>query len=516
MTDIEESKPVSNVVIKDEKRIVSAHTYVLLAGYCIIFLGTLATLAVKLLGLGTAALTIADIVVYGLISLAIMVLAHIIARKGGTASYLPFLISALTVFSFASFQAGVTSAPELFCLFFINILMATLYFDYRVIISTTLLVFIIQSFLLWYFPELRPENIATVLATRYLIYIWAAIAAVYVASAGKKFLTTAHHEEAIANQRYNQMRQSAQSIQTTSHTIYDYMQEINRAMDTLKQSFEQINSGIQEIAASAQSQANDSEKTYITVHDAKENLIQTNQHLNELNELVAGLTQAVNNGSHSMEEQLLNMQETVQANQEVVAAVESFSQHINYIGNILETINSIAEQTNLLALNAAIEAARAGENGRGFAVVAEEIRKLAAQSADATSDISAIIEQIKVSTADMIAKIEVSNKQFSHQQELAAHANKQFVEIGSSNEAVAGTIAEFINFIAQMNTTINQVIEMIQQNSATAEQLAASTQEIQAATDDQKQELDKVAATVNKVMQITADLNDQGHQLLAE
>ena len=85
--------------------------------------------------------------------------------------------------------------------------------------------------------------------------------------------------------------------------------------------------------------------------------------------------------------------------------VASLSQAADRIGNVIEMINAIAAQTNLLALNATIEAARAGEAGKGFAVVAAEVKSLAGQTANATSEISAQIAEVQSSTRTSVIAI---------------------------------------------------------------------------------------------------------------
>ncbi|MEU8612160.1 methyl-accepting chemotaxis protein, partial [Actinoplanes sp. NPDC048791] len=89
---------------------------------------------------------------------------------------------------------------------------------------------------------------------------------------------------------------------------------------------------------------------------------------------------------------------------ETVGSLRTASEQIR---TAVDLINSVASQTRLLALNATIEAARAGDAGRGFAVVAGEVKNLANETSESSSEILGQVNTVQQAAADAVGVLEV-------------------------------------------------------------------------------------------------------------
>jgi methyl-accepting chemotaxis protein len=153
---------------------------------------------------------------------------------------------------------------------------------------------------------------------------------------------------------------------------------------------------------------------------------------------------------------------------QAVAAMGGIEQSSQQIGQIIGVIDEIAFQTNLLALNAGVEAARAGDAGRGFAVVASEVRALAQRSAQAAKEIKTLIA---ASAQQVGAGVRLVGETGQALDRIVA----QVIEITTAVSDIAASAQEQATGLHEVNTAINQMDQVTQQNAAMVEQSTAAS-----------------------------------------
>lgn len=204
----------------------------------------------------------------------------------------------------------------------------------------------------------------------------------------------------------NSMTQSVDSqIDKTSQNIKTIMEFSNKHKDGME-SYIQMVKGAME--------------TTENLKDASKKTKENAQNVSAKANLSLGFSQKEQEAVQANIEKMLTLRQKIQIIAELILEL---SEHTQQIGETIGIVEDIAEQTNMLALNAAVEAARAGENGKGFSVVASEIRKLADESKQATTKITALIKDIQQATNSTVMATEEGSKEIESGVKIADSIN---------------------------------------------------------------------------------------------
>lgn len=234
---------------------------------------------------------------------------------------------------------------------------------------------------------------------------------------------------------------------------------LGRAVNDAKSSVSNVISGSEEIRVGAESMAQASSQRAGTLQEIT----------GSLQEVTSTAAENARKSSEAYTQAMATDETSQRAAEQMgllTKSIRGIKESADETAHVVRSIDEIAFQTNLLALNAAVEAARAGEAGRGFAVVADEVRALAARSADAAQRTATIIDASIERTAEGVSLSVAMLEEFEQIRASVREVQSVMREITQASELQADHVGE-------VNTAIESMAHGTQQDAATTEETAS-------------------------------------------
>ena len=293
----------------------------------------------------------------------------------------------------------------------------------------------------------------------------------------------------------DQIGSLARAMQQMQSGLRSIIGTVAHNANSLTASALSMSSATDKIHRRVDQQAQQTQQTATAMQEMSASIAEVSRHAQSAAEAARSAAQTAHEGDTIVKQMLGSMHSIATAVNDTSSAVGLLGEDSRRISQIVTVIDEIARKTNLLALNAAIEAARAGEQGRGFAVVAGEVRRLAESTAQATGEISAMIQGIQDRTRTAIASMASGNL---------------IVEQGVVTTNQTGEALErIIGMTERVDRMIAQIAIAASQQAASADQSSSSLDSIHTLSHENLSEMATTTAGIEGLRATASALEHQ-------
>ncbi len=295
-----------------------------------------------------------------------------------------------------------------------------------------------------------------------------------------KGLVEGHLEQAPLNLRgEREIKELGAAIDQLGEVLRNQAKTVKAVANKVLQSSTQVMSATNQLTTAVTKEASAIAETTSTIEEIKQTGMTARQTAHQIVEIAEKSVTISGEGLDAVGSSVDEIR-VIREQVEVVArGVEELRSQVGEVGDIITTVNDIAEQSNLLAVNASIEAAKAGKSGRGFAVVAQEVKNLAAQSKQATTQVRNTLGSIQqaiegvFSTAQAArARTEAGVQKIEHTGSVISRLGEDIAKTAEGAKRIAVSFNEQVIGLEQVSQAMTSI------NTASAENLT-STKEVE-------------------------------------
>jgi len=285
------------------------------------------------------------------------------------------------------------------------------------------------------------------------------------------------------------------AIAEQAQRLMGMSQNLAVTINGVNQSTLQINSAMNQISRGTVAQNEQVSQTHDALGSLLKNIDEVSNEATKGSAAAEEAARATHSGTEAVEKTLASMQAIKQSVTETARTVQGLGEHSQKIDIIIKLIGGIAYQIKLLGINAAIEAAHAGQYGAGFLVVAGEIRSLAERTAQATREITDLVDSVQSQVREVQKVMGSGLDKVAQGATLAEQAGNVLKEIRNAVEANLQRLKAINTAMNEMQSFSHQVGGVMESVAAISEENAAAVQQVTASTKEMSSQLVEVTET---------------------